>query len=513
MGKSWIAYKKLHRWPGLIISFILLYYGFTGILLNHRELFSRVDLGRKIMPSNYEYRNWNNAALKGSLTIGKDSILVYGNIGIWLTDPAFINYTSFNKGLHEGSDNRRIFDIHKAADGSLYVAAFSGLFGYDSRNNEWKLFKTADNDKRFTGITSIGDTIYAVNRSYLFTGKSEGIRTDFRKMQLLSPPGYDSKVTLFQTIWQIHSGEIFGVPGKLFVDLLGLMTIFLSATGIIWFFFPGWIRNRFRKNKEAVSLVRTGKWSLRWHNKLGAWTFPLLILLFFTGMFLRPPLLIAIANMRVHPFKYTHLDQPNPWYDKLRDILYDPGRDRLFLASTEGIYIMDPAVMRPEEPVSQPPVSVMGITVFENYRGDSILVGSFSGIFVWDPGENEIYDLITGELSAGSGIGKPFGDYKVSGLITDAAGNRFLAEYGAGMIPLNNDHFFPEMPSDILRASKISLWSVCLEIHTGRIFESIFGGFYILIVPLAGLTGIVVVFSGYILWRRKYRRQGYDSIL
>jgi len=37
--------------------------------------------------------------------------------------------------------------------------------------------------------------------------------------------------------------------------------------------------------------------------------------------------------------------------------------------------------------------------------------------------------------------------------------------------------------------------------------------FYILIVPLAGITGIIVVFSGYMVWRRKYRKKGYENIL
>ena len=69
MGKSWTIFKKLHRWPGLIISFVLLSYGATGILMNHRGLFSGIDIIRKVMPDNYEYRNWNNAALKGNLFI------------------------------------------------------------------------------------------------------------------------------------------------------------------------------------------------------------------------------------------------------------------------------------------------------------------------------------------------------------------------------------------------------------------------------------------------------------
>jgi uncharacterized iron-regulated membrane protein len=55
------------------------------------------------------------------------------------------------------------------------------------------------------------------------------------------------------------------------------------------------------------------------------------------------------------------------------------------------------------------------------------------------------------------------------------------------------------------------LWNVALEIHTGRFFSAILGDFYILIVPLAGLAGVVVVISGYILYRRKFKRKGVIS--
>ena len=46
MGKDWRVFKKYHKWPGLIIGFILLYYAVTGILMNHRELISVVDINK-----------------------------------------------------------------------------------------------------------------------------------------------------------------------------------------------------------------------------------------------------------------------------------------------------------------------------------------------------------------------------------------------------------------------------------------------------------------------------------
>ena len=370
MNKVAKLYKKLHRWPGLIISFVLLYYGITGIFMNHRELFSRVDINRKYLPKNYEYRNWNNAAIKGNLNIGADSILMYGNIGIWLTDSMFNRYASFNAGLPQGSDNRKIFTVHRTANGDLYTATLFGLYAFDKAASQWEKFKL-DETERFVGIESVGDTLYVLNRSFLFKGKSAGIHTQFRRIQLPAPDGYINKILLFSTIWQIHSGEILGLPGQLFVDILGLITILLSVTGIIYFFFPGWIKRRSKKDKPTERIVKASRWSLKWHNKIGACTFILLIILFFTGMFLRPPLLIAIASSQVSPIKYSNLDQPNPWYDKLRDIKYDPERGIMLISTSEGMYFTGLSHIKPILFTNQPPISVYGnkhITTSRTWR-------------------------------------------------------------------------------------------------------------------------------------------------
>jgi uncharacterized iron-regulated membrane protein len=82
-----------------------------------------------------------------------------------------------------------------------------------------------------------------------------------------------------------------------------------------------------------------------------------------------------------------------------------------------------------------------------------------------------------------------------------------MIDYDKGIIPLNHQNDFPLMPEIVLEESKMSLWSFSLEVHTGRFFSFLIGDLYILIVPLTALTGIIVVISGYILWRRRYRKK------
>lgn len=507
MNKLVKTYKKLHKWPGLIIALVLLYYSITGIFMNHRELFSSIDVARSVLPENFHYKNWNNGAIKGNLIVNKDSVLVFGNIGVWQTDSAFKEFKSFNAGFPKGMDNRKIFDVHHTKDGELYAATQFGLFAFNKEQALWEKFELKTDIKRFVAIESVGDTLYALNRSYLFIGTSEGVKTKFQKIELEEPVGFVNELSLFKTIWQIHSGEILGMPGKLFVDLLGVVTLFLSLTGIVYFFFPGWIKRRKQKSKKVGGIAKSTRWSLKWHNHIGAWTFIGLIILFFTGMFLRPPLLIAIAKLKVSPIKYSHLDQANPWYDKLRDLLYDSDKNIFVLSSSEGMYYMSREAFKPQSFDIQPPVSVMGINSLESYGGGAYMIGSFSGLFLWHPSHDEIYNYAQGKIYDGNTSGRPIGDYKITGFITDVNRNQYMVDYDKGIIPLHHDGQFSEMPKNVLKESKVSLWNLSLEIHTGRFFQSLVGNFYILIVPISGLVSMMVVLSGYLLWRKSYRKK------
>lgn len=500
-------FKKLHRWPGLILSFILLYYGVTGIFLNHREWMASLDVPRTALPDVYSYQHWGNSALKGNVNIGPDSILIYGDIGIWVTDSTFSHYRPLHAGIPRGADNRKVFDLHRDSAGNLYAATQFGLFGYDNATRQWTKFPLKVDLKRFVAIETVGDSIYVLNRSYLFKGVANGVNTTFKKVELKAPEHFKKEVTLLETIWQMHSGEILGLPGQLFVDLLGIITIFLSVTGIIYFFFPDRIKRRKRRMKPYERLVRINRWSLKWHNKAGAWFWIFLIFLYFTGIFLRPPFLILIGYSKVAPIKYSHLDQPNPWYDKLRDLRYDPGSGCFFLSTSDGMFTLSPDNWKPQPCRVQPPVSVMGITVFEPYRPGAWLVGSFSGLFLWHPDNPRIMDFVKGELYRGAPSGRPVGVNKVTGLIHTADGKRYMVDYDRGVVPLYHRTTFPDAPESLVQQTRMSLWNLALEIHTGRFFQFMLGSFYILIVPLVGLAGVMVVISGYLIWRKRFKRR------
>ena len=57
MKKS--TWHKHHKWFGLILGFFLIMFSLSGLVLNHPMLFSGVNVSRAILPSNYQYQQWN----------------------------------------------------------------------------------------------------------------------------------------------------------------------------------------------------------------------------------------------------------------------------------------------------------------------------------------------------------------------------------------------------------------------------------------------------------------------
>ena len=48
------TWRKHHKWLGLGMTFFLLMFCVSGILLNHRQLIKEVNVSRKFLPSRYE---------------------------------------------------------------------------------------------------------------------------------------------------------------------------------------------------------------------------------------------------------------------------------------------------------------------------------------------------------------------------------------------------------------------------------------------------------------------------
>jgi hypothetical protein len=496
--KKW---KWIHRWFSLVLGLFLILWAVSGMLLNHRVLFSELELNRNILPPEYRYQNWNNAAIRSGLALGADSLLIYGNIGIWLSDTNFNAYKPFMDGLPKGADNRRSSKLLLTPNAHLFAGTQRGLFYLERTGNVWKKIDLPLHDERIADLTIKEGKLVVLSRSEIFLADSDTPLPKFAIRILQNATNDDGKASLFKTLWFLHSGEIFGLTGKLIVDFFAILLIFFVVTGYIYFFFPRWIKSRKRKKAEVESLVKTMRFSVKCHNKLGIWLGGFLILTTLTGMFLRPPLLIAIGNSRVGKIPFSVLSDRNTWHDRLRAIHWNEEENYWLIATNDGLFHTDSTLQNKPFPFSnQPPVSVMGINVLKDAGHGAYLVGSFNGFFLWHPASGGVRDYITGRVpERRTSAGSPIGQHLITGMI-ELNRDRLIFDYNLGL--MNRNIPMPE----VLVNSPMPLWNLALEVHTARIFQNFLGVFYILIIPLFGISTILILISGILVWLKKAKK-------
>lgn len=504
MKKFFRIIRWLHKWPSLLLSMFFIIWALSGIVLNHRNTFSRFEVNRSWLPQEYHFQNWNNAAIKGILDIDPKKRLIYGDIGIWLHDNETGIFKSIHEGFNKGIDNRKIHCMLHAGNGHIYAGARTGLYRTSGIDKKWERIQLSVNEP-VVAITETKNGILCMTRSHVFR---IGDNANTEMLDLHPPDNYVKEVSLFKTIWVIHSGELYGLAGKLLVDLIGLAFIFLSVTGLIYFFFPKWIKRRKRNLKTNLQLSRVFRFSMKWHNKTGVWMVLFMLITACTGMFLRPPLLIPIAGIMVKPIPFTVLDQVNPWHDRLRGMAWNENAGELAIGTVEGIYLVDDELSGiPRKPKIQPPISVMGINEFRHLSQGVYLIGSFSGLFVWAPEKGIVADYFSKlPISQDNSLGRPVSETMVTALYEDSNNGTFYFDYNAGAVSVGHANNFTEMPG-MIKNSPMSLWNLALEVHTARIFKVIFGPFYILFIPLFALFSVIILLTGTLLWIKKLINQ------
>lgn len=506
--KRILTWRGYHKWVGLVLALFTLLFCVSGIILNHRRLFEDCEVSRSWLPESYRFHNYDNGILKGTLALADSTVLAYGYAGVWLTNRDFLDFEDFNAGLPEGVDGRNIRNVVKTADGTIWCAALYDLYRHDG--TKWVKQELPGNEERLSDVTLGKDSclVVALTRSSVYTVSSlkenGGTTYTAEHCHLRSPDGYTPKVTFFKTVWMLHSGELFGIAGKLVVDFVAVVLAALCLTGILLFILPYAMRRhkRWMQGKVRKWEGNAMKWNLRWHNRLGVYLLVLTLLLTVTGMCLRPPLMIPLVLTKSAPLPGTVQDQDNVWHDKLRAIRWDKAGDGWLISTTEGF-------IRVDEPFGQPPVllpakgspaiSPMGVTVFEPADEHTWLVGSFSGMFRWRPASGEVVDFFSG-APVKSRMGRPVSSNLVCGYTDDLrTAEPVVFDYARGASNL------PPMPQ-LLKKQPMSLWNFALELHVGRCYAPFLGPFSELFVFLSGLLISLVILSGYIVYRRRKKK-------
>lgn len=503
------TWRRHHKWFGLVMGFFLVMFCWSGIVLNHRQLVAGADISRKWLPNSYRFKDWNGGLVRGELVdSASGKVYIYGNAGVFETSLARDEYKSFSDGMPEGVDNRNVRSMAMVgSNGSPTLLCLTTTALYRANGGSWQevdiysgnissekngeIEKTGIEPERLSDLEVAGDTVIVVGRSHLFravTDDADG-GLHFERLTLPAPPDSDGKVTLFRTLWTLHSGEMFGTLGKVLMDCVALILIILYITGVIfWFAKPsvrrGGAKGTAEQPKKVVrpSALRTSllRHSYKWHDIIGRKTIVLTLFVCLTGWCLRPPLMILGVLTRVSPIPYTVLDSPNAWADKLRALRYDADRGDWLLSSSEGFYSLASLTSVPAKIEVAPPVSVMGINVLRR-EGGVWLVGSMRGLFVWHRASGSVVDYFSGCVPEVGGM--PLGDHAVCGWMADAP-----VDYSAGSA-------VAEMPN-WMAALPMSLWNVALEVHTGRIYTFMGSLSTLLWVFLAGAGAVWVIWTG-----------------
>ncbi len=506
-GKLSSLSKAAHKWVGLLAFIWLAVMGFTGVALNHPAAISSLDLPRSLIPGDYEYRDFNRNSFRGALPYG-GGFLLYGEAGIFTFHSQAEPPEDFSRGLPNSAYLRDVRDLFDAGGGALLAATRGGLYARKTGEDSWSPLPLGEDYP--VDIFEGRDCVYVVTRSDLYFAPA-GAPFSFAKVTPGKKELKDPSKSLFRLVFDMHSGETWGLGGRLLMDMAGLYLVFASLTGA-WF----WWRKKTKALAKGFGgeVARKG---LKLHIKLGLWFAPLLLFSALTGIFERPPLLVAIANAQYPLSLHPGPRDANPWHDTLRKGLYDPQRQTVILATSEGFYEGKEFLLGKEGAAFHKlsggaPVSVMGATVFErdpqNPFSSRYLVGSMSGLYIWDRDKKEIANFFTGEPPK-EPKGPPVGDHMVVGWAKiDDAGSFLWADYDKGLFIGPERPANLALPRELEGGGRISLWHALFETHNGRAFAFLLGWFSWIVVPLTGLILIVETISGvYDKLRPKFGRK------
>ena len=515
--------RWVHKWGGLFFTLFLIIFALSGIVLNHRVALSEVDVPRSVLPPEYRMEHWNLGAVKGTLRVSSDSILLYGENGLWLTDSSRACFSRFERGMRSGADNRLVANVVRTHSGQLFAVTTFDAYQWNYSTQSWqRLTERFAPSDRMTDAAVKGDTLVLQSRSELFLATAP--YAHFERIHLKAPTNAPLGRFTFRTLWMLHSGELFGAWAQYFVDFLGVILIVLCLTGVVLAFFPKLLKRQRKRQPEGKSVLRrVFKFSLQLHNKLGVYLLAFLLLLTVTGMFLRPPLLVAIARLRHQPLALTHEHNPNPWWDNLRMIRYDRHHHRWLLQTPFGFFTTSNLHSAPTKLDHEPPVGFMGTNVLQQEDADHWIAGSFSGLYRWNARTGESWNLYTGQrYVAPKHQGIPDFTYSVSGYSKDLSARPVVFDYnrgaeyalgGAQKAAVIDDEQesvcyeradFSEMPEQV-QDGRLSLWRVALETHTGRIYTFLPNIVIQLFIFLSGTFLLTVLISGYIVWRKFHR--------
>lgn len=353
------------------------------------------------------------------------------------------------QGDSAGLDGRNVLALARGADERYFAVTPSRL--WVGSPGHWQPVALPESD-RWCWIARDGERLLLTGRGSVLSAAPP--YSDWQRVSLEPPT---ESVALPALVKKLHSGHLFGSIGRVVVIVLGVFLALLSATGLLH------VALKRRPNrKQYVELFRN---NLKLHFHIGKILLVLLLLICLTGAFLRPPLRPLIADITMDATA------------ELQQCCRDKVAGDYLVVTQRGFYSLPALGERPTRLQSAPPIGRKGLTVLQQQDDGSWLVGSDKGLYRWMCSTGEQSLLAEGNIA---------GYTARTGAVDAKRGTKLLPQPAA------------------VASAPISLRSIAMDIHNGRLF---FGNGGAVWVFLGGLLSLVIFLSGWMILPKKPRRK------
>ena len=511
--------RWVHRYLGLVVFLYLILEGITGVLLNHPTLIAGFSVPRWMVPASYHIEDWNRGSLRTIVFSEQNPSLGYlgGSEGVWKTTDGGVTFEPMASGYPCSRADRRTNHLLLLEDDSsarLFAATRNGLFACSLQDEAWRRVTLSEAAEEVLKILRVEDRLVVLTdsgayESSLGTGPSA---FTFRPVHLdRNESGEKEEIPLVMLMFALHGGEIWGLPGRLLIDTVGIGLVFLSVSAIYIWYFPRarrWFpRGPGKVRRGEMIKRRIYRWLYKYHVNVGIWTMAFLVLIAGTALFIPPSPLVLLAIRTKMPRQYWPGTLPsNPWHESIGSAAYDPSRGEL-LIEAKGDLWRGPADFNAPftKDESRPPVGPMGTNVMEVVADGALLIGSFSGLYECSPDGGPVIDLSTGKPRDPSELRGPFGRWPTAGYFQTPADEKFVTTQEQGIIAIGEaqlDGRF-RMPEAMVHGYRMPLGSFLHEVHNGRIVRDWTGSGGFLIPVLGAMSLLVVSFTGLYDWAQR----------
>lgn len=522
-----------HKYVGLLLILYGILMGVSGIFVNHPEWISGLSVPRVLVPPQYPPENFDRSTLAQLVYSSRDSNRAYlaGTRGVWVTTDGAVTFHPMNEGLPENIPSlvTNAILLHETDNALLLAGTEAGLYACDPEIGQWSRIPLGDKDKSVRTIFMVDDSILVFTTSAMWQASAHDASLDFERVDAsrsIDPESGPQRVSLIFLFFDLHSGAILGLPGRLVVDAAGIIIIFLCFSAFYLWIYPWRRRRKQRASRRKKTRAKTGsppqsssraaptkkrkkigqilfRSLFKYHLKFGIWVAPIFIILSATGLFMRPPLLMIPAQGSAPAALYPDTPPAEAWETRIARAVHDPAHNRILIEASDGFWAT-PAnnLTQPFVPVELPvPIHVMGTTLLDTDEQGNLIVGSFSGGFRYDNETGTVIDLLTGQEAHGVSTMRS-ARHMVTAYFTTPRGERFVTTFHDGLMPLGDAETAGrfEMPAAMVEDYRMPLWTYMFELHNGRFFRDWMGQWYKLIPILGSLLFLLLTLTGIFDW-------------